>query len=157
MGAAPPVQTPSAHNSAPLQMLPSEQAVPSGAAGFEHSPLVESQVPARWQESLAEQITGVEPLHAPAWHESAFVQALPSSHAVPLAAVGFEQLPLAGSQVPATWHASLAVHTTGLEPVQTPPRHESVFVQPFPSVQLVPSAASGFEQVPVLGSHEPVV
>ena len=38
---------------------------------------------------------------------------------VPLVAVGFEQMPVAGLHVPAVWHWSLAVQTTGL-PVQTP-------------------------------------
>ena len=43
---------------------------------------------------------------------SACVQALPSLHAVPLGLAGFEQAPVAGSQVPAVWHWSLAVQTT---------------------------------------------
>jgi hypothetical protein len=41
-------------------------------------------------------------------------------HAVPSGAVGFEQAPLVGSQLPATWHASSAVHVTGLDPAQLP-------------------------------------
>src|SRR4051812_12735645 len=39
---------------------------------------------------------------------------------VPSGAVGLEQVPVCGSQSPATWHWSLAVQTTGLPPVQTP-------------------------------------
>jgi hypothetical protein len=57
---------------------------------------------------------------APDWQVSPFVQALPSVHAVPFAAAGFGQMPVCGSQTPATWHWSLAVQTTGFEPVQTP-------------------------------------
>jgi len=56
----------------------------------------------------------------PAWHVSVCVQALPSLHAVPFGALGFEQVPVAGSQVPAMWHWSLAVHVTGVEPVHVP-------------------------------------
>ena len=44
---------------------------------------------------------------------------LPSLQVVPFAAVGFEQTPVVGSQVPAAWHWSLAVHTTAL-PAHTP-------------------------------------
>jgi hypothetical protein len=47
-------------------------------------------------------VTGFEPTHAPAWQLSICVQALPSLHAVPFAALGFEQTPVDGSQVPAT-------------------------------------------------------
>jgi hypothetical protein len=38
----------------------------------------------------------------PLWHPSFIVHALPSLHAVPFAAVGFEHVPLVGSHVPAT-------------------------------------------------------
>jgi hypothetical protein len=48
------------------------------------------------------------------------VHALPSLHAVPLAAVGFEHVPVAGAQVPATWHWSLAVHVTGVPDAHAP-------------------------------------
>ena len=51
------------------------------------------------------------------------MHALPSLHAVPFATAGFEQLPVAGSQVPGAWQESDAVHVTGLEPVQVPPEH----------------------------------
>jgi len=40
----------------------------------------------------------------PAWHESVSVQRLPSLQDVPSAFAGFEQVPLAGLQVPAVWH-----------------------------------------------------
>ena len=94
-------------------------------------------------------------MHAPDSQVSVWVQALPSLHDVPLAALGFEQVPVAGSHVPATWHWSLAVHVTGLEPVQTPVWHVSVCVQALPSLHSVPFDAFGFEQVPVAGLHVP--
>jgi hypothetical protein len=39
---------------------------------------------------------------------------------VPLFALGFEQTPVPVLHTPATWHWSLAVHTTGFDPVHTP-------------------------------------
>jgi hypothetical protein len=48
------------------------------------------------------------------------VQAFPSLQATPFAALGLLHCPFAGLQVPATWHWSDAVHTTGLAPVHTP-------------------------------------
>jgi len=50
------------------------------------------------------QLTGFDPVQSPAWQVSVWVQALPSLQAVPSGFAGFEQMPLAGLQVPATWH-----------------------------------------------------
>jgi hypothetical protein len=55
-------------------------------------------------EFVGAQLTASEPVQAPDWQVSVCVQALLSLQAVPLAAAGFEQVPVAGSQVPATWH-----------------------------------------------------
>jgi hypothetical protein len=66
-----------------------------------------------------------------------------------------EQAPLFGSHVPATWQASLAVHTTGLAPTHAPDWHASVSVHALPSLQPVPFEASGFEQTPDDGSQVP--
>ena len=41
-----------------VHTLPSLQAVPSGAVGFEQAPVDVSQTPARWHESEALQTTG---------------------------------------------------------------------------------------------------
>jgi hypothetical protein len=43
-------------------------------------------------------------MQAPAWHASVCVQALPSEQAAPFALFGFEQTPVPGLHVPATWH-----------------------------------------------------
>jgi len=51
---------------------------------------------------------------------SPVVQALPSLQALPLIFTGFEHVPVVREQVPATWHWSEAVQTTGLPPVHTP-------------------------------------
>ena len=138
-----------------VQASPSSQPVPSAAAGFEHAPVEGSQVPATWQTSLAVHTTGLPPVQTPAWQVSVCVQASPSLHAVPSGCAGFEQAPVEGSQVPATWQASLAVHTTGLPPVQTPAWQVSVCVQASPSLHAVPSGCAGFEQAPVEGSQVP--
>jgi hypothetical protein len=89
----------------------------------------------------------------PLWQASACVHAFPSLQDVPFGLAGFEQSPVAGLQVPASWHASCAAHITGLPPVQTPPWHESACVQGLPSLHAVPFAFAGFEQAPVDGSH----
>ena len=94
-------------------------------------------------------------MQVPDWHVSVWVHALPSLQAVPLAAFGFEQTPVDVLQVPATWHWSEAVQTTGFEPVQVPDWQVSVCVQALPSLQAVPLAAFGFEHIPVDVSHEP--
>jgi hypothetical protein len=99
------------------------QLLPSGAFGFEHVPVAGLQLPATWQTSRAAQLTGLPPTHVPLRQESLCVQALPSLHDVPSAAVGFEQLPVPGSHVPAAWHASEGVQVTGLDPVHVPAVH----------------------------------
>ena len=91
----------------------------------------------------------------PLWHESVWVQALPSLQVVPLAAVGFEHVPVLGLQVPATWHWPLAAHVTGVEPAQTPDWHESTCVHALPSLQDVPFGRAGLEQAPLDGSQVP--
>ena len=48
--------------------------------------------------------TGFDPVHTPVWHVSVCVHALPSLHAVPFGAAGFEQAPVPELHVPATWH-----------------------------------------------------
>lgn len=81
---------------------------------------MESHVPPAWQ-PVAVHVTGLLPMQTPLLHWSVWVHASPSSHAVPLLAAGFEHWPVVGLQVPATWHASSAVHATGLDGVQAPP------------------------------------
>ena len=130
-------------------------AVPSGAAGFEHAPVDGLQAPAEWQASLAAQVTGFPPVHVPAWHVSVCVHALPSLHEVPFVATGLEQAPVLVLQVPAVWHASLAVQVTGAPPVHVPLWHVSLSVHALPSLQLVPFAATGLEHTPVDELHTP--
>jgi hypothetical protein len=141
----PAEHTPAWHESPCVQRLPSLQGVPSGAAGLEHVPVVGSQAPATWHWSGGAQVTGFEPVHDPLAQANDWKHALFPVHAVPSGAVGLEHWPVAGLQVPAWWHGSLAVHVTWLPAVQTPDWHVSFRSQPFPSLQAVPFAATGFE------------
>src|SRR5436190_548353 len=100
-------------------------------------------------------MTGFAPTQAPASQESLWVQASPSVQAVPSGLSGLEQMPLAGSPVPASWHWSRAAQTTGFVPTQAPALQESLWVQASPSVQAVPFALSGLEQMPLAGSQTP--
>src|SRR2546427_8501727 len=102
-------------------------------------PVVVLQVPALWHWSEAVQTTGLEPVHLPLWQVSVWVQGLASLHGTPSSFAGSEQEPVAGSQVPASWHWSVGRQTTGLLPVHTPLSQVSVWVQASPSLQAVPS------------------
>jgi hypothetical protein len=85
------------------------------------------------------------------------VHRFPSLQPVPSSLLGFEHEPVDELHVPAVWHESEAVHTTGLLPVHAPPWQLSVCVQALPSLQEVPLVAAGFEQAPVEELHVPTV
>src|SRR2546428_657435 len=138
-----------------VHALPSLQAVPSGASGFEHTPVDGLQVPATWHWSLAVQVTGLLPVQTPDRQGSGWGRALRWVKVETSGGAGLLQKQVEGWQVPATWHWSLAVQATGLLPVQTPDRQESGWVQALPSLQVVPSGASGLEQAPVEGLQVP--
>ncbi len=115
------VQTPARQASPVVHCWPSSHAVPSGAVLPTHRPVAGWQAPAVWQESVAGgQTTGAPLTQVPDWQLSPVVQALLSVQLVPLAAAGFEQVPEAASQVPATWHESKAVQVLVVPPEQTP-------------------------------------
>ena len=97
-----------------MHALPSLHAVPFALFGFEHVPVGALHTPATWHGSLAVHTTGFVPVQVPAWQLSVCVHALPSLHAVPFAAFGFEHAPVPVLHTPATWHESLAVHTTAV-------------------------------------------
>jgi hypothetical protein len=78
-----------------------------------------------------------------------------SLQAVPSALFGFGQTPVEVLHIPATWHWSLAVHTTGLAPPQLPFWQVSVLVQALPSLQATPLAFTGLLQVPFAVLHTP--
>jgi hypothetical protein len=150
-----PWHTPTWHVSDCVQAFPSLHVAPSALLGFEHVPLLTSQVPAAWHWSDAEQTTGFAPVQVPAWHVSVCVQAFPSLQVAPSALLGFEHVPLLTSQVPAAWHWSEAEQTTGLLPWHTPTWHVSDCVHAFPSLQTLPLLLFGFEQTPVAELQTP--
>jgi hypothetical protein len=84
-----------------LQRLPSLHIVPSGALGLLHIPVAASQVPATWHWSDGMHVVLLPPTQAPFWHESIWLQALLSLHAVPSGALGLSHIPVIGLQVPA--------------------------------------------------------
>ena len=155
LAAAPGTQPPPTHASPTVHKLSSLQPVPLVTEGLLHAPLAGSQVPATWQSSLAVQTMGLWPTHPPPSQLSESVQASLSEHPDPLAAVGLLHAPLVGSQVPATWHWSLAKHETGFTPKQLPSRHRSVSVQESPSLHALPKSAAGLLHAPVAASHAP--
>src|SRR3989442_625567 len=138
-----------------VQALPSLQAVPSGFARWEQAPAAGWRLPASWRGCAAAQLTGFVPVHTPAWQESVRVQALPSLQAAPSGFAGLEQAPVAGSQVPASWHWSAGAQGRGIVPVHAPARQVTDSVQALPSLQAAPSGFAGWEQAPVAGLQVP--
>src|SRR3989454_15385 len=125
--------------------------------GLLQVPVAGLQVPAVWHWSEAVHTTGFVPRQAPAAQVSVCVQALPSSQGTPSALAGLLQVPVAGLQVPAVWHWSEAVHTTGFVPTQAPAWQVSVCVQSLPSSQGAPLDLAGLLQAPVAGLQVPAV
>src|SRR2546425_941491 len=113
------------------------------------------QAPAVWHWSAAVHTTGFAPTQMPASQASVCVQASPSSQGAPLGLVGLLQTPDAGLQVPAVWHWSAAVHTTGLAPTQAPASQVSVSVQAVPSLHGAPLGLAGLPQTPQAGLEAP--
>src|SRR5881628_639179 len=108
------VHTPLSQVLIPLHMLPSSQSAPLVFAGFEHMPVLVSQVPAVWQASEAVQVTGgVVCVHTPLWQVLIPLHMSPSSPSAPSVFAGFEHMPVLVLQVPAVWQASEAVQVTG--------------------------------------------
>ena len=73
-----------------MQALPSLQAAPFAAGGFEHCPVDVLHAPATWHWSKAVHATGLPPVQTPLWHASVCVQAFPSLQTVPFVATGLE-------------------------------------------------------------------
>lgn len=127
--------------------------VPFEAAGFEHAPVLGLQAPAVWHWSLAVQVTWPAAVQTPVWQESFKSQALPSLHAVPFGAVGFEHNPVVGLQTPATWQASLAPQRTVTPAVQMPVWHVSFESHALPSLHTVPLLTAAYCVVLTAGWH----
>jgi hypothetical protein len=104
--------------------------------------------------SPSSQVYDVPP-QVPAVHTSLFVHVLPSLHGVSFGLFGLLHTPVAGMHSPASWHWSLAVHTTGACPTHVPASQKSACVHRSPSSQLVPSPIGGLLQRPVAESQSP--
>src|SRR5947207_1547456 len=152
-----PAQMPASQASVCVQALPSSQGAPSSLAGLLQTPDAGLQTPAVWHWSAAVHTTGFAPTQAPAWQVSLCVHALASLQLVPLGLAGLLQAPDAGSQVPAVWHWSAAVHTTGFAPAQAPAWQVSLCVHALASLQLVPLGLAGLLQAPDAGLQTPAV
>ena len=114
-----PTQTPLWQVSAWVQELPSLQVVPSVLGSGSQWLVLSLHTPMLHWSAAPAQLRGAPP-HVPSVHVSFTVQKSPSSQDVPLVFGGFEQWPVVGLQVPASWHWSEAVQTTGFVPVQVP-------------------------------------
>src|SRR5439155_572477 len=152
-----PTQAPAAQVSVRVQALPSSHGAPSSLAGLLQTPEAGLQTPAVWHWLAAVHTTGFAPTQAPAWQVSVRVHALASLQVVPLGLAGLLQAPDAGSQVPAVWHWSAAVHTTGFAPTQAPAWQVSLCVHALASLQLVPLGLAGLLQAPDAGLQTPAV
>ena len=118
------------------------------------APVAGLHVPAVWQASTGAHVTEPVAVQTPLWQASPVVHASPSLHAVPSGRAGLEQAPVAGLQVPASWHGSDAVQTTGFEPVQTPAWQVSVCVHASPSLHDAPLGAFENEVIDSPGMHD---
>ena len=150
-----PVQVPARQLSPSVHRFASLQAVASGATGFVQMPVAGWQTPAVWHWSEAAQVLAVPAVQVPARQVSPSVHAFASLQTVASGAAGFEQAPVAGLQVPATWHWSEAAQVTGVPVPQTPMEHISAPLQALLSLQDVPDRGE-FTQVP-LPPHESAV
>ena len=146
---ASPVHTPTWQVSETVQASPSLQTVPA-ATRLYWQPLTGSQVPLVHGLSSSQETAA--PPHTPPWQVSGEVQALSSSQALPLALTGSLHSPVRGSQAPASWHWSLAAHTTGSAPAHWPPTQVSNWVHRSPSSHPVPLGSESKTQ-PCCGSQ----
>src|SRR6478736_3604749 len=126
--------------SPPLQGSPSLQLVPAGF-GVVMQPRAGSQLAVK-QGSVVVQVSGLPPPQVPDVQVWIPLQRLSSSHTVPSGASGFEQMPVSGLHVPATWQPSSAVQTVAVPPWQTPAWQVVPVVQALVSSQAVPFALS---------------
>jgi hypothetical protein len=112
----PAIQTLLWQVSAPLQTLPSLQAVPFGTPVYAH-PVVGLQA-SLVHGLLSLQTSGVPAVQTPDWHVSLPLQRLPSAQAVPLV-TGVVVHPVDGLQ-PSTVHTLPSLQTSGGPAAQTP-------------------------------------
>lgn len=114
----PPPQVPAVQVWPVTHRFPDEQGAPFATTVCMQEPVAGSQL-AVWHESIGVQVTGV-PVQAPLWQVVPVRHLFGEVQAVPLAAVEYVQLPVAGSQVPGVaWQMPGVVQLTDV-PVQVP-------------------------------------
>lgn len=113
------------------EMAPATQAVPSGRK--------------------------VAPVQTPTWQDSVTVQESLSLQTAPSLFAGLEHMPVPMLHVPASWHWSSGVHTTGAPLMHAPFWQASPTVQAFRSLHDVASGLFPNEHVPLAGLHVPPV
>jgi hypothetical protein len=97
-------------------------------------------------ELVVDELLLLEAMQVPPMH-------VPPGHGVPSVALGFEHFPVVGAHVPATWHASSGVHTTGFVPVHAPAMQTWLWKQGSPLGHAVPSGSLDHAVVEVEGVH----
>jgi len=144
--------------SAPLQALPSSQSLLFWQL-HKRTSLVQPAVSEQLSivQATPSLHTKAAPRQVPAWHISPLVHVLPSLHVVPSASAGAVHVPVAGVQVPAAWHSSMAAQVFAAPAVHAPDTQESPLVHILPSSQLLPSGLAGVEHCPLAGKQTPAV
>jgi hypothetical protein len=89
--------------------------------------------------------TGVPGVHEPVWQVSEPLHWSPSEQGAPSGFVGLVHCPVEASQVPASWHASIALQVTGAPGLQEPAWQVSEPLQALPSPHEVPFGLAGSE------------
>ena len=161
--AGPLRHAPDEHVSLDVHALPSSQAEPFGAAGFEQTPVAALHVPMPWHWSRAVQTTGFVPTHLPAWQASVLVQALASSQAVPFVLGVLEHAPVEGSHTPTLHPSSCERQSTAVPGLheRVDESHVSAPLQAFPSSHAAfvvhPQGLGSVVQRPVESLHPSTV
>src|SRR5262245_21325248 len=119
------MHTPARHVSVWVQALPSLQAVPSFTGVWTHTlstqvSVVHTLLSLQSALVLQQLTTGPPGMQVPFRQVSGLVQGFLSLLSLSSALAGFEQMPVPVSHVPALWHWSDAVQTTGLPPTHVP-------------------------------------
>ena len=115
------VQRPAWHVSVCVHALPSLHVVPFAAVGFEQAPSSGCTCPPTWHWSLAVHVTGSSPCTCPSGTRRSACRRSRRCTSSRSGLAGFEQAPLVGLHVPATWHWSLRRARHRVDPCSVPP------------------------------------
>jgi len=79
----------------------------------------------------------------------------PPGQAAPSGFTGFEQMPVAASQEPASWQSSSGAQTIGVPLVHAPATQKSTMVHALPSSHATPLISFGYTHCPAPASQTP--